>query len=429
MLSWLLKAGGYTAVLRVIATAMTLVFVSAMSLWMPAADFGVMAMVIAIATLAAAVGGFGQSEQIVRDVPLALATQRTEEAAALIRRASHRVALVAPLPATVAGGYFIWAGQGVIVGACAFVMVIALSFNLAWSGAARSYGRYLWALAPKDIFWRAGALVLAAVVMLLGLDLTIKVVMLLLAGSLALSVAAQGHVLQLRPRQIIRRPRAGQGDWLTGFALMLSVAAYTAQSTLDVFLIGAFMSPEAAAAYFPANRIALVAGFFFIPFQLVISPRLSRLVRGRDIAGAQRLNTLGTGIVAIAAILVAILLILTYDLYSPAFGTANDTTRRAIEILVMGQVGVALMGFPGVILIAADQQNLMARVNIGFFVLGTLALCAAAASGSIEAVALTAVLGLVGAKLALTCLAAKHTGILPIHLPHTGSAPRMKTKR
>ena len=416
MLKWLLKAGAYTVFLRVIATVTTLAFVSVMSLWMDKTDYGVLAILISLATLAAAVGGFGQSEQIVRDVPMALSEGKTDEAARLVNQASNRVFVVSLPVGLAVAAYFLWAGQSWIVATAAFGVTVALSYNLAWSGAARSHEMFLWALAPKDIFWRLGTLAVCGGLVLLGLPLGIDLTALILLVVLAVFIVLQGRVLNLQPGDVLRPPSSGQGDWATGAALMLSIAAITAQNTIDVVLVGTLLSPEAAAEYFPANRIALMAGFFFVPFQLVISPRLSRMVRSGDIAGAKKIGTFGTLIVSLASIGVAAALILGYDLYEPAFGTATDATQRAVQILVGGQIIVALMGFPGVILVAVEAQKIMARINILFLFLGTGAMYLAATTGQIEAVAWAAVLNIVARKLAITAVTVARSGIWPIHL-------------
>lgn len=416
MLTWLLRAGSYTILLRVFAVFVTLSFVSVMSQWMDKGDYGWLAILLSITNLAAAIGGFGQSELMVRELPSLLAEKQVDQAKEQLVSASRRVFLISLPIGLLAGGYFVITGAGLMMGTAGFMISVLLSFSLAWSGAARSHGMYLWALGPKDIFWRLGMLFLAWLALMTGF---IKVDLVFVAFSavavLLTAVGLQARKLGLRLRDFARFPAQGEHDFHTGKDLMLSVASNTAQSTLDVILIGAFISALAAAEYFPANRIALLAGFFSLPFQLVVGPRLSRMLRTGDTSGAKRLATLATAMVSFASLAVAVFLIIGFDFYASAFETATAETRHYIVILVSGQVLMALMGFPGIVLIATGEQKLLARQGLTFFVLGCLTVYAAALSGSVTLVAWAAMLSVVGQKLAMTLATIRKTGIWPLH--------------
>ena len=417
MIGWLLKAGGYTVFLRVIAMVMTLVFVSAFSIWMDKADFGILTLIIATTTLAASVGGFGQSEQLIRDMPAALAEENEEKAQIFLKHACARVFWISLPLGFVVGVYFSLAGYGGLwVGAVTMLITILLSLNLAWSGAARSRDMYLWALAPKDIFWRFGALIICGVVVLSGRAMGIDFAATVLAITLLIPVFFQARVLGIKAKDLFLLPKGDEAQWRVGFDLMLSSVAIAAQSTVDVFLIGLLMSEISAAEYFPANRLALVAGFFAMPFQLVLAPRLSRMVRQGDLNKARRLNMLSVLVIFAATACVATAMIWGYDLYIGAFATATNETRVAFVILAIGQILVTLMGFPAPVLIASGYQTLMARQNLIFFVIGSLAMAVAAAGGKIEWVAAAAAFGIVGRKFVIMIACGMKTGIWPFHL-------------
>ena len=85
------------------------------------------------------------------------------------------------------------------------------------------------------------------------------------------------------------------------------------------------------------------------------------MLRTGDTSGAKRLATLATAMVSFASLAVAVFLIIGFDFYASAFETATAETRHYIVILVSGQVLMALMGFPGIVLIATGEQKLLAR--------------------------------------------------------------------
>lgn len=419
MIGWLLKAGGYTVFLRVIAMVMTLVFVSAFSMWMDKADFGILTLIIATTTLAASVGGFGQSEQLIRDMPYALSQGDDDAAQRLLQQACARVFWISlPVGLTV-GAYFILAGYGgVWIGLMSMLITILLSLNLAWAGAARSRDMYLWALGPKDIFWRLGALIICGLVIWSGQKMGINFVATVLLITLFIAVFFQARVLGIHLPDLFRLPKGDDAQWRVGFDLMLSSVSIAAQSTVDVFLIGLFMSEISAAEYFPANRLALVVGFFALPFQMVMAPKLSRFVREGAINKARRLNTLSILVIATATACVAAAMIFGYPLYIGAFATATDETRQAFVILAVGQILITLMGFPAPVLIAAGYQRLMARLNITFFVISSAGIAWAASSGGIDRVAISATLCILGRKALIMSACGMKVGIWPIHLGH-----------
>ena len=197
MLKWLIKFGGYTTILRVVAIGVSLAFVSALSLWMPKDDYGLLAMVVSVATLAAAIAGFGQAELAVREVAPLVARQDMEQAQAYLHEAYGLVLAVSVLTGAAIGAYFLIAGYSAPVAASAGAITALLGINLVLSGAARSQDRYFLAFAPKDILWRGAAILATGALFFGGLSTTIEVVAPLCAIVLLVIVGGQAARLSL----------------------------------------------------------------------------------------------------------------------------------------------------------------------------------------------------------------------------------------
>ena len=391
MLRWLIKFGGYTTILRVIAIGVSLAFVSALSLWMPKDDYGLLAMVVSVATLAAAIAGFGQAELAVREVSPLVAREETEQAQAYLHEAYGLVLAVSVLTGAAIGAYFLIAGYSASVAGSAGLITSLLGINLVLSGAARSQDRYFLAFAPKDILWRGAAILATGALFFGGFSTTIDVVAPLCAVVLLVIVGGQAARLSFSPRKLMGSiANSFGGERMgAGAALMFSAVALTAMNTVDVFLVGERMSPTVAAEYFPANRIALMCGFFLLPMQMVIMPRIAVMMRENDMPGVRKLFTYATLLIGAASIVTGAVLVFAYPLYAPLFGTASGATRESLTILVAGYAIGGLFGLPGIILITAKRQKLLALVNIGCALCAVAALILVTGTGGLSAVAYT----------------------------------------
>ncbi|WP_368188426.1 lipopolysaccharide biosynthesis protein [Aestuariibius sp. HNIBRBA575] len=421
MLGWLLKTGAYTSLLRVVAMVVTLGFVALMSHWMPAADFGLLAMMMSGCTLAAAVGAFGQPQLIVRDASSFIADGDLEQGHQICRVALWR-SMIVSLPVGVAVMLFFWVYSGQIGFAIAAGLVaIGLAQLLAWAAVARSHEKYLWSLGPKDIFWRLGILGLTGVIVLTGNVPDIGIVSGFAVMVLLLLLGLQRHVFKLGQTQAVDQ-RQKHTLWGTSAAFMTSNLSNVAQNTLDVVLVGVFLTELAAAQYFPANRLALLAGFFVLPLTMVISPRFARQAKVNNFDAMQRLNSMATLFVTTGAMIVTGILLGLYDIYAPLFATAGPDTYRALQILLLGQLVLAALGFPSVVLNLTGHQYRQARINVLFLIGFVIAFCGVGLLGlGIVAFAYVAAGSLILRKLVLAGVAYVHVGISPLSLPKKGS--------
>lgn len=416
MLSWLLKAGAFTAMLRVIAIVTTLAFVSVMSHILPKAEFGTLAIFISVVTLAGTVGSLGQSEWTIKHASPRYSAGETDGVKRTIAEATKRVIVFSTPIACIVSVYFWARGDGVVLALLSALNTIALSICIAWAGASRSVDKLLWSLAPKDIIWRAGAILYSLGLLSWGIALNLDIVAFGMFGVLTIALIFQSRSLSIGFTDIIKAPLGDWATWIVGLQIMISMVAIVAQNTLDVLFVGTFMSSEAAAEYFPANRIALVAGFFFLPFQMVLSPRFARLLAAEKRKEVQRLSTIATTLVMTATISTAWILHFYIDLYSPAFGTTSQETKKVLTILMLGPVINSALGFPETLLVMNSKQELLAKINVLAMLVSCILLPLTANYGTLTQVAACVLALSVIRKLSATLIVAKKLGHYPMKI-------------
>lgn len=418
MLSWLLKAGAFTAMLRVIAIVTTLAFVSVMSHLLPKADFGTLALFVSVVTLAGTVGSFGQSEWTIKHASPRHSAGESDRVKQTIAEATKRV-IVFSLPIACIVSLFFWTrGDGFVLALLSALNTIALSICIAWAGASRSVDKLLWSIAPKDIIWRAGAILFSFGLISFGIAMNLDLVALGMFGVLTIALLFQSRSLSVSFTDIINAPLGDWATWVVGLQIMISMVAIVAQNTLDVLFVGTFMSSEAAAEYFPANRIALVAGFFFLPFQMVISPRLARFAASKQNKELRNLYTLGTILLTTMTTALSAALILSFKYYAPAFETISASSKYCIQILCISQIISSTMGFPGIVLIVHSSQKLLAQINLLVFAISTPTLLFATQTQKIEYVAIATGSLIVLRKLLAATACAIKIKVYPISISH-----------
>lgn len=417
MVRWLLTRGAYTAFLKVVAMGVTLLFVALLSNWMPKADYGVLALILSVAALAGAVGGFGQSDLVIREVAPLVSAGRVEDARNYLSQAVL-ISLVVSLPvALMVGAYFLLADHGVGVAFAAIVLVTAWSLGYPLQGGARSWGRYLLALGPRDIFWRVGVLLVCGILVYLDQPTTITVIAPVAAVVLTIAVVVQLFALRVT---LLRKP----DDYSSAFnktrlmasgALMLSLLTIQAQNNVDTFFVGSVISVEAAAEYYPVNRLSLVAGFFFLPVQMLIAPRMATMISEGNLGQLKRLNSFATLLLAVITLVVSATLLFAFPWFRGYFGTLSSETHVILAILLLAPVLNSALGLPDVPLIMSGRLKKLVTWNVVTLIVGSLSLYLAAASSSLVAVASVASGAIVLRKLGAAVLAWFALGIKPIH--------------
>ena len=410
-----IREGAAIGLLRAVSVLAMLAFVACMSRWLTAQDFGILALLVSLATLAAGFGSFGQAEMIIRDV----AARRADgEEAAHVAVPNEVVALVMWVSAalgTATAAYLSIAGYAFGVCVAAILMTVGLSLMSALAGAARMVGLFILAMAPREIGWRCIAIAGVGTAVSAGMRPGIETVSMIVAGAVAICAVWPFSRLQLKWSALVRpSPRAMERNYVVASStIAVSMLALVAMNTLDVIVVGALISPEAAAAYFPANRLALLASFASLPVQMVVEQRFAAEFAAGDRTAMQRTANQATSIHFALCLLLGLIVVGGFPLYANLFPTADQLSLKLLAILVGGRILSSLLGMSGSILVMSGHQDAFARVTIAAAIVAAVLLLLAASAGNLVAIA-WAIAGVeLVRKAVLAILANNLTGVRP----------------
>lgn len=403
----LLRAGGMLSMLA---------FVAFLSQWLAKDEFGVLATLVSLATLAAAFGSFGQAEMIIRTMAARQADGHLADASKAPAEAIGLAVWVSAACGSVVAASFALTGQGMGVAVAAILLTMALAVMTTLAGAARMEGRYTLALAPRDIVWRILTVMAVGGVLLAGRQLQAATAGLIAALAAWVCALWQVRALELEVRSLVR-PSAHvlESAYLRASgSLAISMLAIVAMSTIDVVAIGILVSPDAAATYFPVNRIALLASFAALPIQLVVEQRFASQFAAGDHVAMQRTSNHATLLLIVLTLALAGIIAGGFPLYRSFFPTAGELSWVLMTILVAGSVIGSATGMAEPLLIMTGHQAACVRTNVVVALLTALAAVLAALQGSLVGVAFAVAGGEVVRKLVLAVTARRLTGILPI---------------
>lgn len=419
--------GVYALALKIIAMASTLVFVSLMGFLVSAPVYGALAGLMATITLAAAFGSFGQQTFMMRNL---VRLRQTEQTAATPSEITTAVSWVLQIGAVVGAGValLIWLnGASVSFALCIFLLVVVCSLSMCLSGILRAQGKLLWAIGPREIFWRSGIMGICATLGLgLGMSLSplqVAVVALLVLASM---VVAQAVIAGIgRPRYVplwVNPPDRRRAS----INLMIIDAAGQVMANLDVIVVAGLMSSVAAAEYYPASRLALVLGFPVVALQWVIATRLVPVLRddATERVGLHEITTFATSLIIATNLIVVLMLYLGWDTYKGLFPTASSTTFACLVILGSAQFVQASLGFGDLALVMTGHDRIVRIIQLTSMVVAALLALALAQLQDQTAIALGAAGIVVVRKLVLTTLAYQTLGVLPLRLFYVWKASR-----
>ena len=392
---WIFRKGALALGLRVTAILTTLGMVSGLSFWLPKADYGVFAMMISAALLASAAGGAGQRDYLVREVAIVLSSEDQHSAQRLIIRSVRLICLTSGIVGLFAALVMKIAGTDIVIAFSTLCLVFLLSINEAWSGAARAFDRFVWAIAPRDILWRGSVIGVVSLGTLAGVAFDAASAAMVAVFCLFLVVLLQGNALAFFgfPYWAEGQLKASLSYLKSSLDFALINVSGVAFVTLDILAVGLLISQEVAAEYYPANRLGLLTAFFFMTLQLLIAPRIATAFSQGTIEELKLIITLSTIISALFGVVIGLVLVLGYHQYSWVFPTSSTVTHRALSILVVGQVLRMSLGFGATLLVMSGYEQDLKRINIATLLIGvSVILAIAALTQSVLAVALATAL-------------------------------------
>lgn len=389
----LLAAAGSAFVIRVFGMVSTFAFASITSFLLPSHDFGQLATLLSLVLFASAIGEFGQRDLAARDISKHLAQNNQTLAQGSIDQTLSLSFLAGTIAGVIMALFFGSFGTDPIVAICAGLITAVLSVNSTLSGIGRAQRSSFWALAPREIMWRAIALSILITVFGLGGSADFRTTTIALLVSLLICVCFQS--LRIIPFESfsslslpILRKRFPSTYLKASLNLLLVNVAGLILVSLDVAMVGVLLGSDAAAQYFPANRVAILVIFFQVSLNLAIAPQLSReFARNRSDRAFDQCKS-ATRLAFLFGALMLVLIVFSQPILPFVFGTATTTTWLVAVILAIGHLGAIATGFGGTALVAAGHEKAVRDLMLWSIPLSLAALIGAAVFGNVITVAI-----------------------------------------
>ncbi|MCO6184849.1 lipopolysaccharide biosynthesis protein [Rhizobium sp. L1K21] len=372
------KLAGKSFLLRVTAAGMTYVFVVIMARIMDVKDFGVVGTIMSGSLFFSVVGCVGQRMALLRFVPLELEKNPGQPPTALIANA-FRLALIGNFLVYLILVLAVVIGQqmGKVENASliAFGLLIVPLTGIIDMQAhlARSYKSLFLAIMPKDILWRLFSLMLVVpVFFVLGEAIPLWVALVALFAVLVILIVGQGIVMQkylgvpsFIGSMISGREALSDPAWKKSRVpfLVSSVAAQSLTS-MDAALVGLFLGPHAAAIYFSANRLALMASFFAQSMNVVFAPEVSGNFHTGKKEEVRATTARATAVVFWPTVVVVAVLFLGGKTILSLLGPAYSEGYQTLSLLVLSSLVNAAVGAPEVILNMCGFEKYTMRVGV-----------------------------------------------------------------
>lgn len=402
--------------------AMTLTFVSALSFLMEKPAYGLLATLISVVVVAASVGSLGHQLLMTREISRAKALGKTEQISALTQWSTRDVAVAATVVGVGMGMAYRFLDYPISFCITVSGLTVLLSLSQAWTGVGLGQGQYVWALSPRDLFWRSGVITGAFVIYQTNGTVLFQDAAFLAVIVYATILALQRYFLGIQITGSTGLSTAQKGA-LRRSSINLTIVSFMGVflNTLDMVVVGSFMSVKLAAEYFPANRLALSAAFVALALQSIVGPNVAIALEKGDKARAQKVLNFATIVAFLSALAIGLFLVLGFPHYQFLFATATDETGKALFILVLAQVVMTALGFGNIVLVMSGEEKIVRRLNL-YAAAGAIALFACAIrSESIVVVA--SVVALVGVcmKIVSGFFAWRIAGLLPVSFTHSSS--------
>lgn len=160
------------------------------------------------------------------------------------------------------------------------------------SGALRAQGNTIWALAPRDIFWRIAApLISLAAFLIWGISDARSAILSCLAVMFVVCAAQIAKHLSLTHLLAGNTPaRFDLPTWSKPlFPLWFSGVLYALIQQFDVIVVGTLLGPSEAGAYFAAQKTASLLGLVMVAGGMVAAPMMAASFHAGRMEELQRL--------------------------------------------------------------------------------------------------------------------------------------------
>jgi len=248
----------------------------------------------------------------------------------------------------------------------AFALIPVLVFSELRGGAIRGWGHVVVGQLSNILLRPTGLAVLLLLAITLDYSLSPRVVMALhfaaavfafafgtywsrkIFASLSTSVSVTGNV---------------RGWIKEALPFTMLAGVMVIDSNVDLLMLGWLATDADVGIYRVASQTVIVVAFAISSLNMVVAPHVTRLFRTGDMAGLQKMVTLGSRVIAITGIPVAILLIVWGDVFlTTVFGDEFLAAAVPLSILCVGQVVNLLTGINGAVLSMTKYASESARI-------------------------------------------------------------------
>jgi O-antigen/teichoic acid export membrane protein len=410
---------GFAAVLvKIAAAGLGYLMFLILAKLMPPAEYGKFAFGFNLAIVAATVAGAGATTAIMRFWPQYDVTGEKHLAHGALRAgalwtaaASAAVGLAAIIlaPAIARATGSDNATHIMMVG----LLGPAMAFSEYASAALRAKGITVWALAPRDVIWRAGLPLVAAIAAWQSGTLEAATGLFLAAG-LLLSITALQGLYALRQFGTDVRPQYDMPQWRRASASMWgSAVLFALVQQFDVVIAAMYLPAEETGAYFAAQKTASLLTLFLIAGNLVGAPMISAYYHASDIPGLKRLCGLLSFGIAVPTLLGFGFLVLFGGWLLGLFGATFASAYPILLILAAAATFDALAGPTAYFLQMSGRESAYLKIMTLAYVFVLLLQCVLAPLWGAAGIAIPTAIGVVVWNAAAVIMLRRQTGVDP----------------
>jgi O-antigen/teichoic acid export membrane protein len=388
---------------------------------MGAAEYGLFAFGLSLATVLAILASLGQQTAILRYWPEE--TGRGDMAKAEAAQGAGS-ALTVAAGLAIGAGLLLVALIGELLGfgptghlAAAALLVLPMALAEYWSSALRAQGSVWIALTPRDILWRllTPLVVLAlavAGVALLGWQALLLTALVLATVLMLQAWGARQQAMSLRtdfaavPGYWRERGRASR--WFLVGTLIDSAAL-----NLDIVFVGLLLGPVEAGLYFNAFRTAGLLTLFMYAITLVVAPMLARHYHAGEMLKAQAVTTLCAWAGFVFSLAVFVLFAAFGGPILALFGDQGEAGYWILIILSVGLLFDAATGPARIVLMMTGHERAYVRLFGAIMVTGLVVAIAVIPFYGILGAALVNAGARAIAQIAISVFAIRRIGLDP----------------
>lgn len=345
------RGGSVALLLRVISVALAYAMFVTLARYLGDTEYGIFGFTFSLATFAAVVAALGQQMLVLRLIPV----YEGEANAAMVRglvRLSGSAVLIGGVVAAVLvfGVSLLWpenqyADAELAAWTGALIVVLAVGQYLAY--ALRGFGSIVFALAPRDILWRAAVIIAVVLVSVVSPGITavtaLKVCTLTLAGILFLQVALHPTLRSIVFRH--GRSTTDSRQWTKDSRGLWAVTVLQALGpNVSVVLLGLAMSFEAVGPFFAAMKTATLMNLPLVAGNIVGAPMISRFYHSGQIGDVQRVSNYLVLFITFPVLVGFVGIWLFGGTILGLFGEGFADASMAMTILAFGNLINALCG-------------------------------------------------------------------------------------